>query len=281
MSASGLVLVLGGGDLGTGVAHRLFRCRFRVVVGELVQPTVVRRAVAFASAVYEGTIEVEGTRASLAADAAEAQSLLGQREVPVMTQVADNLRRMVSPDVVVDARMAKRNLGTSLNDAPIVIGLGPGFAAGQDVHAVVETNRGHHLGRVILQGSAEPDTGSPSPVQGHAQDRVLRSPDRGILTTVAAIGEAVSQGQLVASVGSADIVAPIGGVVRGLAHHGLAVEKGQKVGDIDPRGVREYCFTISDKSRAVAGGVLEAVLFLQGCLPRPADGLAFPSKGAR
>jgi len=268
MCASWLVLVLGGGDLGTGVAHRLFRCGFKVAVGELAQPTALRRAVAFASAVYVGEIEVEGIRAVVAENACAAKTLMDQGLIPVMTSGPHRLRSMVSPHIIVDARMAKRNLGTRLQDAPIVVGLGPGFTAGEDVHAVVETNRGHYLGRVILAGLAEPDTGVPGPVQGHARDRVLWSPCYGRFGTVLSIGDRVTRGQQVASVSGIGIVAHIQGVVRGLAHDGLVVQEGQKVGDIDPRGVREYCFTISDKARAVAGGVLEAILFLQRHPPK-------------
>jgi xanthine dehydrogenase accessory factor len=267
--ASWLVLVLGGGDLGTGVAHRLSRCGFEVIVAELAQPSAVRRTVAFGSAVYEGEVEVEGIRSALAADADEARRLLDQGTIPVMIASPRRLRRMISPDVLVDARMAKRNLGTHLGDAPIVVGLGPGFTAGQDVQAVVETNRGHNLGRVILAGTAERNTGIPSPVQGHAHDRVLWSPCNGTFQAVLSIGDLVNQGQQVASVSGTAILAPIGGVVRGLAHDGLVVQEAQKVGDIDPRGVREYCFTISDKARAVGGGVIEAILFLHRHLAAP------------
>jgi xanthine dehydrogenase accessory factor len=270
MCTEWLVLILGGGDLGTGVAHRLSRCGFRVIVGELAQPTVVRRTVAFASAVYQNGIEVEGIQAISASDSAEALSLVAAEIVAVMTASADRLRSMFLPHVIVDARMAKRNLGTNPEDAPIVVGLGPGFTAGLDVHAVVETNRGHHLGRVILSGTAEPDTGIPSPVQGHASNRVLWSPCHGTLRTMASIGQSVTKGQQVASVDTVPVSAPIQGILRGLAHDGLVVEKGQKVGDVDPRGVREYCFTISDKARGVAGGVLEAILLLQRRLTTPA-----------
>ena len=269
MRASWLVLVLGGGDLGTGVTHRLSRCGFQVIVAELAQPTAVRRTVAFASAVYEGEVEVEGIRSALAADADEAKRLLDRGLVPVVVSGSQGLRPLISPDIIVDARMAKRNLGTCLGDASIVIGLGPGFTAGRDVHAVVETNRGHNLGRVILAGTAEPNTGIPSHVQGHAHDRVLWSPCNGTFQAVLSIGDLVTEGQQVASISGVAVSAPIRGVVRGLAHDGLVVQEGQKVGDIDPRGVREHCFTISDKARAVAGGVIEAILFLQRHLAAP------------
>jgi xanthine dehydrogenase accessory factor len=234
-----------------------------VVVGELPQPTVVRLAVALASAVYEGQIEIDGIRAEFARGVSEAKRLIERGTLPVMTSSAATLQSLLSPHVIVDARMAKRNLGIRATDAPIVVGLGPGFRAGEDVHAVIETQRGHHLGTVILAGTAEPDTGIPSAVQGHARDRVLWSPGHGTLRPAVRIGDTVRQGEHIASVDDLAVLAPIGGVVRGLAHQGLEVHEGQKIGDIDPRGVHDYCFTISDKARAVAGGVLEAILFLQ------------------
>jgi xanthine dehydrogenase accessory factor len=164
--------------------------------------------------------------------------------------------------VVVDAIMAKRNTGTTISDAPIVIGLGPGFTADADVHAVIETNRGHHLGRVILSGSAEPHTGVPGPTAGFTAERVLRAPCRGTFTGKRRIGDAVEAGEAVASVAGEPVVAKISGVVRGLLADGLFVKDGMKVGDVDPRGVQGHCFTISDKARAIGGGVLEAILYL-------------------
>jgi len=257
-----LVLVRGGGDLGTGVAHRLHRAGFKVVVGELPQPLVIRCTVAFASAVYEGHVEVEEVEARLASNKMGVENLLSQSIVPVIVDPAGEMIPILAPKVVVDARMAKRNLGTTLSDAPIVIGLGPGFIASQDVHAVVETMRGHNLGRVILQGSAEPDTHVPGLVQGYGLERVLWAPCEGCFQSYVDIGERVGAGQIVAQVAGQPIRASISGVLRGLLHDGLLVREGQKVGDIDPRGIAEYCFTISDKARAVGGGVLEAILYL-------------------
>jgi len=262
MLESMLVLVIGGGDLGTGTAHRLHRAGFKVVVSELPQPSVIRRAVAFASAVYDGRIEVEGVEARLAEDKEEIQSLLKQGIVSVIVDPEGKARSFLNPDVIVDARLAKRNLDTAITDAPIVIGLGPGFTAAQDVHAVVETNRGHHLGRVILQGGAEPDTQVPGLVHGYGRERVLWAPCAGRFRSDAQIGQAVEAGQAVAWVAEQPVQASISGVLRGLLHNGLLVRKGQKVGDIDPRGVTEYCFTISDKARAIGGAVLEAILYL-------------------
>jgi xanthine dehydrogenase accessory factor len=234
----------------------------RVVVSELLQPLVVRRTVAFASAVYEGSITVEGVEARLAPDKGEAQNLLAQGIVPVIPDPAGAAVILLEPDVVVDARMAKCNLGTALNDASIVIGLGPGFVAGQDVHAVVETMRGHDLGRVILEGSAQPDTQVPSAIQGHSRERVLRAPCAGLFRGDLRIGEHVQRGRVVAHVAEQPVLASITGVLRGLLHDGLLVHRGQKLGDIDPSSIIEHCFTISDKARAIAGGVLEAILYL-------------------
>jgi xanthine dehydrogenase accessory factor len=258
--AGTLVVVRGGGDIGTGVAHRLHAAGLAVLVAELSQPLVVRRTVAFAKAVYAGEVTVEGVTARLVAGPAETWPVAGAGAVPVLVDPAGECLRALRPPIVVDARLAKRNLGTTRADAPLVIALGPGFTAGHDCHAVVETQRGHHLGRVYWQGSAAADTGQPEAVHGHAADRVLRAPQPGAVLARKAIGDAVSAGEVVATAGGAPIVAPFAGVLRGLVQSGLVVPAGMKVGDVDPRGVREHCFAISDKARAVGGGVLEAVL---------------------
>jgi len=263
MSGEMLVLVRGGGDLGTGTAHRLHRAGFHVVVSELPQPLVIRRTVAFASAVFDACCQVEGVEATLASDRAEVERLLHQAVVPVIVDPSGEWISCLQPDVIVDARMAKRNLGTSLTNARIVIGLGPGFVAGQDVHAVVETMRGHNLGRVILQGSAELDTHVPGLVQGYGRERVVWAPCAGHFRGLVAIGEHLKTGQCVAKVAGTPVLAPISGILRGLLHDDLRVREGQKVGDVDPGGVREHCFTISDKALAIAGGVLEAILYLR------------------
>jgi len=273
-----LVVVKGGGDLATGVAHRLHRVGMKVVVTELAQPTVIRRAVAFASAVFEGEVTVEGVTARRVEDAAQALALLPEGIVPVLVDPGASIlrpepcpeqsRRVVEgvpelkPTVVVDAIIAKRNTGTQITDAPVVVALGPGFTAGLDAHAVIETNRGHDLGRVILEGQAAPDTGIPGPVMGYASERVVRAPGEGVFQGVKAIGDRVEAGDVVARAGDQPVLAPISGVLRGLLADGLVVKDGMKVGDVDPRGVREHCFTISDKARALGGSVLEAILYL-------------------
>lgn len=271
------VVVKGGGDLGTGVAWRLHRCGFRVLVTEVAEPTVIRRAVAFASAVYagpasagRGLITVDGVTARLVADDEAAHAAWQADEVPVMVDpeaaiaCGERSRTMgrLRPEAVVDAIMAKRNLGTRITDAPIVVALGPGFIAGVDCHAVVETNRGHDLGRVIEEGGAEPNTGVPGAVGGESARRVLRAPVAGLFHPQRAIGDRVKEGDLVATVDAHPIPARLDGVVRGLLQDGLAVGAGTKVGDVDPRGIVEHCFTISDKALAVGGGVVEAILHL-------------------
>jgi xanthine dehydrogenase accessory factor len=258
-----LIVVRGGGDLATGVAHRLRRAGFPVVVTELAQPLVVRRSVAFASAVFDGEIEVEGLvalRIEGERAAAEARDMARAGQVPVVVDPDGRLIAALSPGVVVDARLAKRPLDTTLGQAPLVIGLGPGFIAGVHCHAVVETQRGHDLGRVLWHGAAEADTGEPEAVLGHTHARVLRAPVDGVFEGVRVIGDLVQADDVVGCVDTTWIAAPFMGVVRGLIHNGLAVRAGAKVGDIDPRPDPARCFTISDKARAVGGGVLEAIL---------------------
>ncbi len=269
-SWSFVVLIKGAGDLGTGVAHRLHRVGMRVVVTELPQPLVIRRPVAFANAVYEGAVTVEGVTARrVALDEGEIATTWGRGEVPVVVDPAGLAVQVLRPDVVVDAILAKRNTGTRITDAPAVIALGPGFTAGVDCHAVVETERGHYLGRVIWEGAARPNTGVPGEVGGQTARRVLRAPAGGLLQGVGRIGDVVREGETVALVAGQPIQSPFAGVLRGLLHDGVPVRAGMKVGDVDPRGKPEYCFTISDKARAVGGGVLEAILTLL-----PASGAA-------
>jgi xanthine dehydrogenase accessory factor len=185
-----------------------------------------------------------------------------QSEIPILVDPdGKRTRSSLNPDVLIDAIMAKKNLGTQISDAPLVIGLGPGFTAGKDVHIVLETNRGHNLGKIILNGSAEPDTGIPGEIGGYTIERLLRTMKKGIFHPQKSIGERVNKGSVVAVADDFPVIAKISGVVRGLLREGVEVKKGMKVGDIDPRGKREHCFTISDKSRAIGGGALEAILY--------------------
>jgi len=261
MIRDGVVVVKGAGDIGSGTILRLHRAGFRVVATEIDQPTTVRRSVAFSEAVYSGEFQVEGVRARRV-HPHKIRSTWEESLIPIIVDPGCAIVRTLRPAVVVDAIIAKTNLGTRLDDAPVVVGLGPGFTAGVDVHAVVETNRGHNLGRVIWHGSAQPDTGVPAEISGHGKSRVLRAPVPGLFWAKKAIGDRVQSGEVVCHVGRTPVSAQISGIIRGLLHEGLLVSEGMKIGDIDPRINRESCFTVSDKALAVAGGVLEAVLFL-------------------
>jgi xanthine dehydrogenase accessory factor len=256
-----VVLIRGAGEMATGVAYRLYQSRLRVCLLEITKPLAVRRTVCFSEAVYDGEKEVEGVWAKLIARPEEIPSVWTEKRIPVLVDPdSRQTLEFLKPDVFVDAILAKKNLGTESDDAPLVIGLGPGFTAGKDVHAVIETNRGHHLGRVILKGEAEPDTGVPGEIGGYAVERVLRTMKKGIFHSSKSIGDPVSKGTVVAVVDDFPVMAQISGMIRGLLRDGVEVNRGTKVGDIDPRGKREYCFTISEKARAIGGGVLEAIL---------------------
>jgi xanthine dehydrogenase accessory factor len=261
---SSIILIRGGGDLATGVALRLFRSGFPLVMTELPRPLMVRRSVSFGEAVNEGQVEVEGIRAARVEDLETAERMLLSsspgRVIPVIVDPGALCRERLRPLVLVDAIMAKRNLGTRMSDAPLVVALGPGFTAGLDCHVVVETNRGHSLGRAIYEGGAEPDTGTPGEVGGKTAERILRSPCEGLLEGAVEIGERVRSGQLVATVEGREVRAQIDGVLRGLIRPGSRVSAGLKIGDVDPRARREHCFLVSDKSLAIGGGALEAVM---------------------
>lgn len=251
-----LCVLRGGGDLATGVAWRLHRAGCKVVVLELPEPLTVRRTVALSSAVIDGVMSIEGMIGRRVDSVDDAISLAGPDVVPVV--VSPTLAG-IPGDVVIDARLAKRNIDTTLADAPLVIGLGPGFTAGVDCHAVVETMRGPRLGRVIWHGSAQPDTGSPGAVDGRSAERVLRAPADGTVHWSVAIGDIVAAGQVLGHSSGAPLVAPFAGLVRGLIRTGTVVRAGLKVGDLDPRTDVDHR-EISDKALAVGGGVLEAVL---------------------
>lgn len=258
-----IAVVKGGGDLGTGVAFRLWKCGFRVICTDLPQPLVIRRSVAFASALYDGRIVVEGIQCERVFYADEAIYLWQRNTLPVVADPVGRVVESLQPEVVVDAILAKRNLGTAINHAPCVVALGPGFVAGTDCHAVVETNRGHDLGRVIWQGAAEPNTGVPGKVGGEDAKRVLRAPCDGMFYGRKAIGDGVKVGDVIAQVDNEPVTATLNGVLRGLLHDRVPVKQGLKVADIDPRGDPRYCFSISDKALAIAGGVLEAVFTMR------------------
>ncbi|MBN1220454.1 MAG: EF2563 family selenium-dependent molybdenum hydroxylase system protein [Anaerolineae bacterium] len=263
-----LIVIKGAGDLASGVAYRLKRAGFPLIMTELPAPLLVRRAVCFGEAVYSHKTTVEGITAHRVGSLSGAQDLARSEVIPVLVDPEAQLVKSIKPQLLVDATMAKANLGTSITDAPFVVALGPGFMAGQDCHAVVETSRGHWLGRVIYQGQAEPDTGTPGIVQGYGVDRVLRAPADGNVIAFAAIGDRIKQGQRIAVVGGQEVHAPFDGVLRGLVHSAVRVTTGLKIGDLDPRGIVEYCFTLSDKSLAVGGGVLEAIMASEVVRPK-------------
>ncbi len=257
-----IVLIRGAGEMASGVAHRLYRSHFKICMTEAPHPLAVRREVSFAEAVYEGEKTVEGVRAKLFARPEEVRLGWKQGFIPILIDPEmTRAKEFLKPDVLIDAIMAKRNLGTKIEDAPLVIGLGPGFKAGRDVHIVIETNRGHHLGKMILKGEAEPDTGIPGDVGGYAIERLLRTAKQGAFRPQRSIGDKVTKGTVVAVVDDYPVMAEINGVIRGLLREGIEAKKGMKVGDIDPRGKREFCFTISEKARAIGGGALEAILY--------------------
>lgn len=254
------ILIRGGGDLASGVAARLHRAGWQVVVAELSRPMAVRRYVSFAQAVYDGEIQIEEITGRLAANYAEVQTVLNQGAVAVIEDPQAEIIHDFRPHVLVDGRMRKRPPELGMEAAPLVIGLGPGFTAGTDCHAVIETNRGPFMGRVIREGPAQADTGVPEKVAGFQGERVLRAPASGVLEPAVEIGAHLLPGDLVARVDGRPVSAPFEGVLRGLVYGGLEVSEGEKIGDIDPRGDARLCWMISDKSLAVGGGVLEAIL---------------------
>ena len=260
-----LIAIKGAGDLATGVMHRLTCAGFKVIASELPQPTVLRRTVAFAEAVTLGHITVEGITACRVSTLDEVQQAFARGDIPVVVDADGTFVRAMRPTVLIEATLTKSNSGITIHDAPIVIALGPGYEAGKDVHAVIETNRGHNLGRVYLQGSAEPNTGVPGIIGGYAAERLLRAPCAGLLYGLRQISDTVQAGETVAIVkegeANSPVIAAIPGILRGLVRDELPVYTGMKIGDIDPRATRAHCFTISDKSRAVAGGVLEALMY--------------------
>lgn len=257
-----LVVVRGGGDLATGTICRLQQSGYKVVALEIEQPTVIRRTVSVAQCIFTKQFEVEGIKAVLTASPEQALELAFRGVIPVLIDPDGVTIEKTHPYVVVDAILAKKNIGTKIDWAPIVIGLGPGFTVGADVHAVVETKRGHDLGRVYYQGEALPNTGIPGDVCGASTERVVRAPAEGRFLPVRKIGDWVKKGEDLGYVERVPVKAPLQGVLRGLINEGIVVTKGMKIGDVDPRQVIDYCWSISDKARAIGGGVLEAIMHL-------------------
>ena len=262
------VWIKGAGDLATGIACRLHRSGFQVMMTEIKVPTTVRRTVAFSPAVYEGEAVVEGIRAVRCETLEAADEAVNKGLVAVLVDETGETARGWNADAVVDAIIAKRNTGTSLTDAPVVIGVGPGFTAGVDCHCVVETKRGHNLGRCLYEGFAAPNTGVPGIIGGYGKERVVRAPEAGIFRGVREIGDRVEAGETVGWVGDAPVRTEIAGILRGILQDGVPVHAGMKAGDVDPRDVRDHCNSVSDKALAVAGGVLEGILNRRCALER-------------
>ena len=255
-----LVLIRGAGDLASGIALRLHHCGYRVVMTDLPRPTAIRRTVSFSQAILFGQTQVEDVTAEFAERAEAALEIVNRGNIAVLADEFCDCLKVLRPDVLVDAILAKRNLGTEMTHAPCVIGVGPGFTAGVDCHAAVESMRGHSLGRVIYDGSPLPNTNIPGLIGGFAGERVLRAPETGVFCQLLDIGATVKQGDIAGIVEGVPMYCTIDGVLRGILADGTPAYKGMKAGDVDPRGETSYCRFVSDKALAIAGGVLEAIL---------------------
>ena len=260
-----IIGIKGAGEMATGVAIRLKRAGFSAIfMMEIERPLAVRRTVSFCEAIYDGKSVVEGIEAVRTQDRDDIFAAWKKGQIAILADPGWVVLPLIRPTVVIDAIIAKRNLGTTLGEAPLVIGLGPGFTAEADVHRVIETMRGHDLGRVIDKGSAKDNTGIPGSIDGHTVDRILRAPTTGTFHSERKITDRIKAGDVIGNVAGREVVAKIDGVIRGLIREGTAVREHLKIGDIDPRGRVEYCSTVSDKSRAIGGAVLEAILGASG-----------------
>ncbi len=257
------VLIKGAGDLASGVAHRLHGAGFSIIMTEIEKPTVIRRTVSFAQAVFDGETTIENIKGRRVNNLKEAYAAMERGEIPIIIDPEAKCQKELKAEIVVDAILAKRNINTSINDAKSVIALGPGFCGGKDCHGVIETKRGHNLGRIYYTGQAIADTGIPGDIGGESLNRLLKATAPGIFKPLKEIGDLVKKGDLIAYCGETPLKAKIDGCLRGILSEGLEVYENMKVGDIDPRGDRDYCFTVSDKARALGGAVLEAILFLK------------------
>ena len=259
-----MIIVRGGGDIASGAIQKLHRSGFRVLVLETETPSAIRRKVAFCEAVYEKNIEVEGIKAELVTTEEETNNCWENNIVPVLVDSRGKSIEKYKPSAVVDAILAKKNFGTKKNMAPITIALGPGFSAPEDVDVIIETMRGHNLGKIIMEGSASANTGIPGIIEGVGKERVIYSEYNGYIKNIEKIGNIVEKGDILALVGENYIYSPISGVLRGIIRDGYKVSQGLKIADVDPRiSEKENCFTISDKARSIGGAVLEAVLYLK------------------
>ncbi|MBU5312744.1 EF2563 family selenium-dependent molybdenum hydroxylase system protein [Tissierella carlieri] len=258
-----LIIIRGGGDIATGIGHRLFMAGFKVIILDMEKPLAIRRRVSFCEAVYNGEIIVEGVKAILTRNLEEIYEAINNGIIPVYIDGKGEIINSIKPIAIIDSILAKKNLGTTKDMAPMTIGIGPGFEAGVDVDLVVETKRGHFLGKVIYKGKAEDDTGIPGDILGYKEERIIRAEASGIFKSYYNIGDKVEVGDIICETSGRKVRARISGILRGIIKEGLYVEKGLKVGDIDPRGIEEYVYTISDKARAVGGGVLEGIMYLR------------------
>jgi xanthine dehydrogenase accessory factor len=256
-----IVLIKGGGEVASGIAHRLYRSHFRVCLTEIANPLAVSRGTCFSEAVFDGGKTIEGVTAQLVSVSMEEICKVWQHgNIPIIIDPEASIKEKIKPDVLVDAIMAKRNLGTKITDAPLVIGMGTGFYAGRDVHMVVETNHSNNLGRVIVDGETEKNTRTPVAIGGLTRERVIWAPQAGTFTTDREIGDSVVVGEVVGRIGDLPLEAPIGGILRGLIRDGVKVSKGVKLIEVDPVHDKAVCYVIRDKMRAIGGGVLEAIM---------------------
>ena len=267
MRQQNLVIVRGGGDLASGVIYKLYQCGYRILILECEKPSAIRREVAFCDAVYDGIKEVEGVVCRRISGTEECEKIWEQGEIPLLVDEDASVIPALHPAVVIDAILAKKNLGTSREMAPLTIALGPGFEAGKDVDFVVETKRGHQLGRIIRNGAAIPNTGIPGIIGGYGKERVIHAPVSGSIRNLSNIADLLEKGQTIAMIGNTPVAASLTGVLRGIIHDGYEVFQGMKIADIDPRKEeKQNCYTISDKARCIAGGVLE-IIISKGVLP--------------
>lgn len=258
-----IAIIRGGGDLATGTIQKLHRSGFKVLVLEVANPTCIRRTVSFGEAVFQGSMEIEGNTSVYVHSQTEIEDAWKNRKIPVVVDESGEWIKKLSPKIVVDAIIAKKNLGTTKDMAEITIALGPGFTAGKDVDIVIETKRGHNLGRLIFEGQAAENSGIPGVIEGYGKERVIHSEYAGIMKNIANIGDIVEQGQVIAHIDGNEVKASISGLLRGILRDESRVPVGFKIADIDPRiSEKNNCYTISDKARNIAGGVLEAILYL-------------------
>ena len=258
-----IVVIRGGGDLATGVIQKFYRTGFKVVVLEKEKPLAIRRTVALCQGVYDKEHQVEDMTTFLVQSTDECLEVWKQGKIPILIDPEGKWIEEMKPDIVVDGIMAKKNLGTHRNMASITIALGPGFVAGEDVDVVVETKRGHHLGKLYFKGSAIDNTGIPGELEGVVKERVVYAPCSGKVTHIKGIGDEVREGEGIFYIDDFKVISPLDGTLRGLIHEGVMVKEGMKCADIDPRKeAKEYCYSISDKARAIGGATLEATLIL-------------------